>query len=153
MDDEDEKAPPKWIGKLAFGLFVLFIGLSVALAHVRWESERPATGNLISDRPALLVVESASCGWCRHFRTKLGPDYERSRLETLAPLKYVDISAARPGAGPYRLSSRIVATPTFVLVDRTGREIDRLRGIPGGRDEFMREIERMVGRMEKSAIN
>lgn len=153
MNVDDEAEPPAWIGKLAFGLFVLFVGLAAAFANVRWDFERPETVAHLSDKPSLLVFESASCGWCRHFRSAVAPDYERSRLEALAPLKYVDVGTLRRGASPYRLNGRIVATPTFVLVDRTGREVERLRGLPGGGAAFMQEIERMVGQLLETAIN
>jgi thioredoxin-related protein len=46
-----------------------------------------------------------------------------------------------------------MATPTFVLVDRSGREIERLRGLPGDRDEFMLVVERMLDRVPQSAKN
>ena len=46
-----------------------------------------------------------------------------------------------------------MATPTFVLVDRDGREVERLRGIPGGGQAFMQEVERMLGQLPARAIN
>lgn len=153
MNSDDDDMPPTWIWRLALGLFVFFVGLSIAFASVSWEPERPAVAAHVSDKPALLVFESASCGWCRHFRANVAPGYERSHLETLAPLKYVDIAAARPGASPYRLNGRVVATPTFVLVDRTGREVERLRGLPGGGDLFMQKVEHMLGRLPETAAN
>jgi thioredoxin-related protein len=117
------------------------------------ERERPALAAPISGKPTLLVYESASCGWCRHFRNNVAPDYERSHLEALAPLKYMDISELRRGNAGYRLHGQITATPTFVLVDRGGREVERLRGLPDGRDAFMNEVERMLGRLPESASN
>lgn len=154
MEHQDEAKAPAWVGKLAIGLAVVFLGLSAALAYL------PSTGGgtpvlaaPISDRPTLLVYESASCGWCRHFRAAIAPIYESSPLEARAPLKYLDVSEQRRGNAGYRLNSRIVATPTFVLVDRSGREVARLRGIPGGTEALTAEIERMLGRMTTSALN
>jgi thioredoxin-related protein len=151
MDLDDVEAPPAWIRKLAFGLFALFVGLSVALANIPSGPEGAAIVAPVFDKPTLLVFESASCGWCRYFRSTVAPDYERSRLETLAPLRYMDVAELRRSSAAYRLSGRITATPTFVLVDRRGHEIERLRGLPGDRDVFMQEVERMLGRMPESA--
>ena len=154
MNLDKHAAAPAWIGKLAIGLCVVFLGLSVALAFLPSGREPVhALAAPVSDRPTLLVYESASCGWCRHFRAAIAPDYVRSHLETRAPLKYLDVSEQRRGNAGYRLNGRIVATPTFVLVDRGGREVDRLRGVPGGHEVFAQEIERMLGRMSTSAIN
>ena len=77
MDLEEEAKAPAWIGKLAFALCLLFLGLSAALATWPSERGRAAIAAPISDRPTLLVYESASCGWCRHFRSAIAPDYER----------------------------------------------------------------------------
>jgi thioredoxin-related protein len=155
MERDDEEAPPAWIKKLAFGLFVLFVGISFALASIptKPETEGPAVAAPVSDRPSLLVYESASCGWCLYFRKSIAPDYERSHLEALAPLRYVNVSELRRGSAGYRLSGRITATPTFVLVDRHGREIERLRGLPGSRDIFMQEAERMLNRMPAESVS
>jgi thioredoxin-related protein len=153
MSLDDDEPLPAWFWKLVMRLFLLFVGLAVTLAAMAPEPERQAVAGPISDKPALLVFESASCVWCRRFRTNVAPHYERSHLETLAPLKYVDLGAASRTSAGYRLSGRIMATPTFVLVDRSGREIERLRGLPGDRDEFMLVVERMLDRVPQSAKN
>jgi thioredoxin-related protein len=107
-------------------------------------SPEPAR-NLSFDRPQLVVFESQSCSWCHRFRKSVAPVYEMSHLDRRAPLRYADISEQRSGG--YRLESRITATPTFVLVDRQGREVARMRGIPGGKDAFLPEVEKMLGKL------
>ena len=145
MGLDEETHLPDWIFKAAAGLLALFAGLAVAFAMVTGEPASERAAAPIADRPTLLVFETASCGWCTHFRERIAPAYERSRFETLAPLKYLDLSAQRSSG--YRLSGRISATPTFVLVDRNGREVARLRGLPGGRDAFQPEVERMLAKL------
>ena len=150
MSLDDAGKPPAWIFKVAFALLVVFVGLAGGMvAWSRTEPPLPPVAAPISDRPTLVVFESASCGWCRRFRESVAPDYERSHLDSRAPLKYVDVGAQRQSG--YRLKSgRISATPTFVLVDRQGAEIDRLRGLPGGRGEFIPAVERMLEKLPDS---
>lgn len=142
--DDDVKAP-KWIFKAAAALCILFTGLAVALALTDPTRDQEQAAVLAFDRPQLVVFESASCGWCQYFRERVAPDYETSAFEQQAPLRYVDVSLQRTGG--YRLSRRVTGTPTFVLVDRQGRELSRLPGIPGGKEAFFREVERMLSKL------
>ena len=77
----------------------------------------------------LVVYETASCGWCVRFRKDIAPDYRASRYQKLAPLTYVGLD--RPLTHDFKLSGRISVTPTVVLVDADGKEINRLQGYPG----------------------
>lgn len=145
MDPDEGATAPQWIFKAAAALCALFAGLAVALAMVSREPE-PETAALPSfDRPQLVVVESPSCSWCHRFRKSVAPAYEHSHLERRAPLRYIDVSQQKTAG--YRLNGRVTATPTFVLVDRRGREVARLRGLPGGKDAFFPEAEKMLGKL------
>jgi thioredoxin-related protein len=146
MGLDDQPDPPQWIFKVAAGLLALFAGLAIAIFVVAApERQTEATAAApISDRPTLLVFETETCGWCRRFRENVAPVYERSHLEGRAPLKYVHVSAQRTSG--YRLNGHVSATPTFVLVDRSGREVSRLRGLPGG-GTFLKEVEAMLARL------
>lgn len=77
----------------------------------------------------LVVFETASSGWCVRFRKDIAPGYRGSKYQKLAPLTYVGLD--RPQTHKYQLSGRISVTPTVVLVDADGREINRLQGYPG----------------------
>lgn len=77
----------------------------------------------------LVVYETASCGWCVRFRKDIAPGYITSGYQKLAPLTYVGLD--RRDQKTYRLASRISVTPTVVLVDADGKEINRLTGYPG----------------------
>ena len=62
------------------------------------------------------------------FETEVGVVYHKTREARLAPLRRVDLAAARP-PGLAKLTG-IRYTPTFVLMDR-GREVGRILGYPG----------------------
>lgn len=145
MGLDEETTPPQWIFKAAAALCVLFAGLAVALAMVAKTPEPESVAALSLDRPQLVVFESASCSWCVRFRKSVAPAYEASPLERQAPLAYIDVS--RQKTAGYRLDGRITATPTFVLVDRGGREVARIRGLPGGKEAFLPEVEKMLGKL------
>jgi hypothetical protein len=145
MGLDEEATPPQWIFKAAAALCALFAGLAVALAMVAKTPAPDVVPALSLDRPQLVVFESASCSWCVRFRKNVAPAYEASPLERRAPLTYVDISQQK--ASGYRLDGRITATPTFILVDRGGREVARIRGLPGGKEAFLPEVEKMLGKL------
>ena len=145
MSLDNETAPPKWIFKAAAVLCALFAGLAVALAMVAKPPEPETAAMLSLDRPQLVVFESQSCSWCHRFRKSVAPAYEMSHLEHRAPLTYVDVSKQKTAG--YRLDKRATATPTFVLVDRRGREVARMRGLPGGKDVFLPEVEKMLTKL------
>lgn len=147
MSLDEDTTLPDWLFKTALGLLVAFVVLAAGFALSREEEAVTATSlPPVSDRATLVVVESASCGWCRRFRENVAPEYERSHLESRAPLRYIDVGAQRQSG--YRLKSRVTATPTFILVNREGSEVDRLRGLPGGRDAFLPAIEQMLHRLD-----
>lgn len=145
---EDKIQIPEWIFKTAAGLAAVFVMLAVAtwLMSPASIAEREAdAAPPISDRPRLLVFESATCGWCVRFRKDAAPAYEISRFDTLAPLHYIDIKDQKRSG--YRLKSWISATPTFVLVDTSGTEVARLRGYPGSASRFLPEVETMLEKL------
>jgi len=144
MAIEEETQAPLWMFKAAAALCVLFAGLAVALA-VTSPREPAPSATLAFDRPQLVVFESASCVWCRRFRERVAPVYERSPLDGRAPLRYVNVSNQR-SAG-YRLAYRVNATPTFVLVDTKGREVSRLRGVTMATGLFQKQVEDMLAKL------
>ena len=77
---------------------------------------------------ALLMFESATCEWCQKWDEDVGVVYAKTAEGRAAPLRRIDIYAARPA--DLRSVRGIVYTPTFVLWDR-GREIGRVVGYPG----------------------
>jgi thioredoxin-related protein len=142
---DDDVEAPGWIMPLAAALFVLCAVLSATfllLTPSTPVSDEPEVDAPRSARPNVIVFESESCGWCKRFRASVAPRYELSATDSKAPLRYVDISAQRQSG--YRLTSRVTTTPTFVLVDTMGREVGRLNGVPMGRGEFEKEIERLL---------
>lgn len=127
-------------------------GVLLAVAAALWSvldsGERPQVAS--SRAPVaysgggltLVVVEADWCGWCKRFRRDVAPKYGDSPYASRAPLRYVQLDDQR-NAG-LQLASHVRAVPTFVLVDGAGREIDRLRGYPGGPDRFFMALDRML---------
>ena len=144
LDDDSSQAPP-WLFKAAAALGLLFTALAILFAWMAPKEQEPAAAALSFDRPQLVVFESQSCVWCRRFRESVAPVYERSHLDRRAPLRYADVSVQRTAG--YRLARYVSSTPTFVLVDKRGREIARITGLPGGRGEFEKEVEQMLTKL------
>lgn len=88
--------------------------------------------SLIAVRPALaaelVMFEASYCGWCARWDEEVGGVYPKTSEGRAAPLRRVDLHAARPRdlAG----IAGVRYTPTFVLLDG-GREVGRIQGYPG----------------------
>ena len=82
----------------------------------------------VASAAELMMFESESCTWCQRWHDEIGTIYPKTSDAHCAPLRRVDIGAARPN--DLANIKGIVYTPTFVLVD-AGREIARLVGYPG----------------------
>jgi len=76
----------------------------------------------------LIMFEQDPCQWCDAWNEEIGTAYPNSWEGKLAPLRRVDIHAAKPADIAHVRRARY--TPTFVLlVD--GEEHGRLRGYAG----------------------
>ncbi|MDY8107983.1 transcriptional regulator [Fulvimarina sp. 2208YS6-2-32] len=80
----------------------------------------------------LIMLEQPGCVWCKAFDEEIAPAYARSGESQIAPLRRVDITQDWPADLEDVRKERL--TPTFVLLDDGGTEVDRMRGYPG--DEF-----------------
>jgi len=76
----------------------------------------------------LVMFEQAGCAWCARWHAEIGPAYPRTAEGRAAPLRRVDLRAARPD--DLKAIGGVVHTPTFVLVE-DGREVGRILGYPG----------------------
>ncbi|HEY0837471.1 MAG TPA: transcriptional regulator [Azospirillum sp.] len=76
----------------------------------------------------LLMFEQAGCAWCARWHREVGPSYPLTAEGRAAPLRRVDLRAARPD--DIKAIEGVVHTPTFVLVE-DGREVGRILGYPG----------------------
>ena len=94
----------------------------------------PASGALAQDGSGfrLLMIEQAGCYYCRVFNRDVAPVYESSTEGLAAPLLRADLRGALPDG--VTLSSLPFVTPTFILLDPNGVEVERLTGYPG--DDF-----------------
>ena len=76
----------------------------------------------------LIMVERPGCQYCIDWKEKVGPAYPNTAMGQYAPLRMIDISQTPPE--DVELASRVVFTPTFILVD-DGQELGRIEGHPG----------------------
>lgn len=81
------------------------------------------------DAAELLMFESDDCVWCAAWNQEIGAIYPKTAEGKRAPLRRVDIHAARPG--DLQDIQGVRFTPTFVLTDDQGREVGRINGYPG----------------------
>lgn len=77
----------------------------------------------------LIVVEQAGCVYCARFDAEIAPVWPKTDEGRRAPLRRVDLHAAWPE--DLSAVGKPTLTPTFILVDNEGREVDRLVGYPG----------------------
>ena len=89
-------------------------------------------GALAADGLRLLMVERPGCYYCVVFKRDVAPIYEKSEEGRVAPLVHYDLRHTLPEG--ITLNTRAHVTPTFILLDANGQELDRLTGYPG--DDF-----------------
>ena len=80
----------------------------------------------------LVMMEQNACPWCERWHEEIGVIYNKTAEGKIAPLRVVNIHDEWPDDLSEIRVERL--TPTFVLIDDDGNEIDRLRGYTG--DEF-----------------
>lgn len=90
--------------------------------------------------PQLVMVEEDGCIWCARWNKEISEIYPKTPEGKAAPLRRMDIHAARPD--DLKFQRGLFFTPTFVLmVD--GKEVSRIEGYPGA-DFFWGLLERML---------
>lgn len=77
----------------------------------------------------LVMFESDVCEWCEAWHEEIGPIYPKTVEGGRAPLRRIDIHAARPH--DLARIEGVRFTPTFVLIDDRGAEVGRINGYPG----------------------
>lgn len=103
-------------------------------------------GSGVLDRPPaaksgklhLVMVEEASCYYCKLWHEEVGRTYSATAEGRRAPLVRLDIASRSA-----KRFARVVYTPTFILVRTDGREIGRIVGYPGA-DHFWGELGRLL---------
>jgi thioredoxin-related protein len=106
---------------LAATLLLLALGRDTGFA-ARDPLANPTSGK------ELLVFEVDGCTYCAVFRRDVLARYQRSPLNSEAPLRFVDLN--KTDDEHYALNGRIAMVPTAVLMSQ-GREVDRLAGYWG----------------------
>lgn len=103
------------------------------LAGLFGKSSRLAAAALIATLPwpaisraaELVMLDQGGCVWCARWDREVGPVYSKTAEARVLPLRRLDIDQ-QANAG-ITLASRVIYTPTFVVVDG-GREIGRITG-------------------------
>ncbi len=90
-----------------------------------------APASLSAQELQLLMIERPGCVYCIIFKRDVAPIYHKSPEGQLAPLVHADLRALPEDI---TFASRPFVTPTFILIDTSGQELERLTGYPG--DEF-----------------
>ena len=124
------------------------VARALASVTVAWLLAVPSTSaDEAVDRGAaarLVVVEQAGCTFCARFDAEIAGAWPNTEQGRRAPLRRVDLHAEWPADldGVEKPS----LTPTFVLVDGRGREVDRLAGYPGD-EHFWFLVDGMLARL------
>jgi thiol-disulfide isomerase/thioredoxin len=95
-------------------------GLLVAIALIAWAAPVLSAELVMYRRPG--------CPYCAAFDREIAPAYPKTEIGRKLPLREIDIHGAPDNS--VRLKSRILYTPTFVLVE-DGQERARIEGYPG----------------------
>lgn len=78
-----------------------------------------------SEAVELVMVEQPGCVYCRRWNETLAPIYPKTEIGEFAPLRHIQLADQDSSGINYK--SKVVFTPTFVLVD-DGEELGRLEG-------------------------
>jgi thioredoxin-related protein len=97
----------------------------------------------------LVMFTRAGCEWCAAFEREIAPVYGKTDEGRRAPLRRVDLDAARPADIAFIDVERL--TPLFVLIEN-GREIGRIRGYPG-EDHFWGLLGALIEKLDKSGTS
>lgn len=90
----------------------------------------------------LIMFDQPGCPWCARWDREVAPVYPKTELGQRAPLRRVDIRAARPDE--LKTIAGVRYTPTFVLIDG-GTEIGRIVGYLG-EDQFWGLLQELFDR-------
>jgi hypothetical protein len=139
----------KYLGHLPYilgatTLLVVTTALAIALYSVR--TSRPTTAPLY-DSARVVVFETADCDACDVFRKAIGKPHQVSKLGSLVPLSYYDVSDGQPPKR-FKLAGEVDGGPTAVIFDIFGREAQRM-GVPKDLAAFHSTLMQHVRRAER----
>jgi hypothetical protein len=94
----------------------------------------------------LVMYRSAGCPWCAAWDREIGPIYGKTEIGRRLPVRLVALEGEHPHIA---LASRIIYSPTFVMVDHE-REVGRIEGYPGP-DFFWGMLEQLAQKLPAQA--
>lgn len=94
-------------------------------ALLRWSLPAALLWSLPAQAAELLMFERGGCVWCERWNQAVGPVYDKTAEATRLPLRRIHVDQQMSAGAT--LASRVVYTPTFVVVD-DGAEVGRITG-------------------------
>jgi hypothetical protein len=133
--------------RLLLGAATIAVVSSVVGALAYMHRPLPPEGDAVLGGPQLILFEVEGCKWCEQFRRKTARAYLETEWASKAPLRYMSVDDGPPPKR-YRLTS-FSRTPTLVLFDPYGREVDRIEGEPKDSAAIESLVRRNLRRMAK----
>ena len=78
---------------------------------------------------SLIMFREPACPWCEAWDNDIGESYHLTEEGRTAPVRHIDMTENRPEDLAHIKGIRY--SPTFVLIEKGGREIGRITGYPG----------------------
>jgi hypothetical protein len=133
--------------RLLLGAATVAIASSVVGALAFMHRPLPPDGDPVLGGPQLIMFEVDGCKWCEQFRRKTARAYLETEWASKAPLRYMSVDDGPPPKR-YRLAS-FSKSPSLVLFDAYGREVDRIDGEPKDSAAIESLVRRNLRRMAK----
>jgi thioredoxin-related protein len=115
-------------------------------AVVRWSLPVLLLWCLPSQAAELLMFERDGCIWCQRWNQAVGPVYDKTEAAARLPLRRINVD--RQASLGLTLASKVVYTPTFIVVDG-GHEVGRITGYIND-DAFWGLLDSLVDRLGAS---
>ncbi len=129
---------------MIFGATFAMVAAFIGITDGRWTTPK-APPKQISTRPLLVVYETQTCGWCIRLREDAADTYQASDAGQRAPLVFIDKS--KQGSSEFHPRRFVSATPTLIVMDTYGREVERMTGYPGGPEPIIDFVEKVLDKM------
>jgi thioredoxin-related protein len=114
---------------------------TIALSNSGRAARNPGAAQPSGMLQELIVLEVPNCTYCAVFRRDVLPNYQRSKLASELPIRFLDLND--PAADQLKLASSVTIVPTIVIM-REGSEAARMSGYMGN-EAFFQSIKRFLG--------